>query len=93
METMETIKTWIKTLLNELPQTDKRRHLAVNLIIVIFLGGLVNPIIGVIVAVLLSIGKEVYDEYRPNGTGWDWNDLVADLIGILLGLFAIFVLL
>lgn len=90
---METIKTWIKTLLNELPQTDKRRHLAVNLIIVMFLGGLVNPIIGVIVAVLLSIGKEVYDEYRPNGTGWDWNDLVADLIGILLGLFAIFVLL
>lgn len=90
---METIKTWIKTLLSELPQTDKRRHLAVNLVIVMFLGGLVNPVIGVAIAVLLSVGKEVYDEYRPNGTGWSWNDLVADLIGILLGLFAIFVLL
>lgn len=86
---METIKTWIKNLLANLSQKDKMYHFAVNFIIVLFLGVLFSPAIGLATAIVASLGKEVYDEYRPNGSGWDWGDLTADLIGMILGLFII----
>lgn len=86
---METIKTWIKTLLTKLSQKDKLYHLIINFLVVLFLGVLFSPTIGLAAAIVLSLGKEVYDEYRPNGAGWNWDDLTADLVGILLGLFVI----
>lgn len=66
---------------------DKNCHSIVNIIIVLIIGLLINPLIGVIVAVIVSVGKEIYDKIRPNGTGFDYQDLIADAIGILLGLF------
>lgn len=82
---METIKNWI----NKIRSNDKLLHLLVNLTIVIVFGLLSGIVIGVGLAVIASLSKEVYDEYRPNGSGWDWDDIVADIIGILLGLFII----
>lgn len=80
---METIKNWI----NKIRSNDKLLHLLVNLTIVIVFGLLSGIVIGVGLAVIASLSKEVYDEYRPNGSGWDWNDIVADIIGILIGIF------
>lgn len=80
---METIKIWIKTLLNKLNQKDKLYHILVNFIIVVFLGVLINPSIGLATAIIISLLKETYDEYRIDGTGWNWNDILADLVGIL----------
>jgi hypothetical protein len=40
-------------------------------------------------ALFLDFGKEIADKYRSNGTGFDWNDLNADLWGFLAGVFLI----
>ena len=32
----------------------------------------------------VCIGKEVYDCYKKNPTGFSWDDLVADALGMLL---------
>lgn len=87
---MEKIKIWINNLINLVKTNDKVKHLLCNFIIVIVFGLIFNPIIGLGLALIASLLKEIYDEYRDNGTGWDWNDIVADIIGIILGL--IFVL-
>lgn len=63
---------------------DKNLHALVNTIIVLLVGLLLNPIVGVIIAAIISIAKEIYDKKT---TGFDYQDLIADSIGILLGLF------
>lgn len=63
---------------------DKNLHALVNTIIVLLVGLLLNPITGVIIATIISIAKEIYDKKT---TGFDYQDLIADSIGILLGLF------
>ena len=87
---MEKIKIWINNLINLVKTNDKVKHLLCNFIIVIVFGLIFNPVIGLGLALIASLLKEIYDEYRDNGTSWDWNDIVADIIGIILGL--IFVL-
>lgn len=82
---METLKNWIKTLLTN---KDKLYLLVINFFIVLFLGVLFNPAIGLGTALVASIGKEVYDEYKTD-SGWNWNDLLIDAIGMVLGLFII----
>lgn len=32
------------------------------------------------------LGKEVYDKYKPNPTGFDWCDIIADYLGFATGL-------
>lgn len=86
---METIKNWIKRILADLSQKDKVYHIAINFIIVLFLSVLFNPSIGLGIAIIVSLGKETYEEYRSEGSGWDWEDLFADIIGMILGLFVI----
>lgn len=79
----------IQTLINRLKGTDKLLHFLVNLFSTIIFGLTLGIMFGISISVLLSIGKELYDQIRPNGTDWDWNDILADLVGILLGLFII----
>lgn len=86
---METLKTWIKNLWNNLEQKDKMYHIAANFIMVLFIGTLFGPAIGLGVSLIASLGKEIYDEYRTEGTGWDWADLLADIIGMTIGLLII----
>ena len=33
-----------------------------------------------------GLGKELYDCVKPNPSGWDWFDLIADTIGIVVGI-------
>lgn len=42
-----------------------------------------GTLIGIGLAAGLSVGKEFYDE--KYGTGWSWNDLYADALGISIG--------
>lgn len=79
----------IKTLINKLKEQDKLLHFLVNLFSTILFGLILGIIYGICIPILISIGKEAYDYFRPNGTGWDWNDIIADVIGILLGIFII----
>lgn len=37
-----------------------------------------------LITLVIGIGKEIYDIYKPNATGFDSWDLFADLLGILV---------
>lgn len=86
---METLKNQIKTLLTSLGQKDKMYHIAANFIIVLFLGVLFSPAVGLGAALIASLGKEIYKEYKVDGSGWNIHTLIADVIGMVLGLFII----
>lgn len=86
---MKTIKLWISNIISKLGFNDKMLHLLCNIIIVVSVSLIFNLCIGIITSALISIGKELYDKYRKNGTGWSWDDLIVDGIGILLGTFII----
>lgn len=65
---------------------DKILHALINYIIVVALSLLWCTLGAILTAVVVSIGKEIYDEYKANATGFDLLDLVADGTGIVLGL-------
>ena len=56
-----------------------------------FLGyvpGLVASLFGAVFALGLSVGKEAGDIGNPN-SGWSWGDLVADAVGVVVGVLII----
>lgn len=85
---METIKNWINNIISLIKGNDKLKHVIFNFAIVLIVG-IFNLKVGVALAILASISKELYDKFRPNGTEWDWKDIIADLIGIILGILII----
>lgn len=42
-------------------------------------------VFGVITSALISLAKEIYDVVKPNPTGFDVDDLIADSFGALFG--------
>lgn len=54
---------------------DKKKHFFVCLIL---------SIICPILAIIAAVGKEIYDS-KQKGNHFCWKDIVADLIGIILG--------
>lgn len=72
-----------------LVSNDKLLHFLINLFSTILFGLIFGIMYGISISLLISIGKELYDKFRPNGTGWDWKDIIADLIGIILGILII----
>ena len=62
---------------------DKIKHF-VGCAYITFLGFLLTDSIeiGAIIGLLVGLGKEIYDELY--GTGFDWRDLVADGLGVLI---------
>nr|DAX08760.1 MAG TPA: putative periplasmic lipoprotein [Bacteriophage sp.] len=85
---METIKNWINNIISLIKGNDKLKHVIINFAIVLIVG-VFNLKVGVALAIVASISKELYDKFRSNGTGWDWKDIIADLIGIILGILII----
>lgn len=54
---------------------DKKKHFFVCLIL---------SIICPILAIIAAVGKEIYDS-KQKGNHFCWKDIVADVIGIILG--------
>ena len=54
---------------------DKKKHFFVCLIL-----SIVSPIL----AIIAAVGKEIYDS-KQKGNHFCWKDIVADVIGIILG--------
>lgn len=56
--------------------------------IVVIFGLVLNIVSGITLALIASFGKEAYDEVRSNGSGWSWDDIdiLAGLLGIVLGI-------
>jgi len=66
---------------------DKTKHAVVSFLLVVLLYILTKNI-GVAMTCSLAVGltKEVYDEFLAGpGSHWDIEDMVADIIGIVLG--------
>ena len=54
---------------------------------------LILPILHtVLIASVIFIGKEVWDKYKPQPTGFDLLDLLADYIGLTISIFTIWLL-
>ena len=79
---------------------DKIAHFVVSLIITIVLAiviksvnedvaGIMCGILAGIVTMCIGVAKEVWDKFR--GTGFDWQDLIADALGCFIAMiFTIF---
>ncbi len=46
----------------------------------------------VLIASVVFIGKEVWDKYKPNPTGFDWLDLIADYLGLTISILTIWLI-
>ena len=71
---------------------DKLLHAETTALIVIA-GSIVHPILGIALAILASLGKEMYDWFGyGKDDGWSkfkklmFGDLIADGIGIIMGI-------
>ena len=83
-------------------QKDKQKHILGLLILVFVLGAVLNSIaLAFAVSLVIGLGKEVLDYVSTNdwfqrrfafrGT-FDHLDIVADLIGIIIGVIALLIL-
>ena len=71
---------------------DKILHFALSMAItmaVIWLCAPLGTLFAVLTAIgvcaLLSVIKEIYDCNKENPTGFDWYDLLADALGMIVG--------
>lgn len=67
---------------------DKVLHFLVCFFLTAIIGAMIAPIVGVIVAVGLSVLKEGLDSIE-GGTGWSWKDIISDAVGIAVALVVI----
>lgn len=77
----------MKDQIKKILRNDKVLHLICNFIIVVVLGFAFNIVTGISIALIASLSKELYDEIKYKG--WSWDDLIADLIGIVLGIIVV----
>lgn len=66
--------------------TDKILHFVVMAVISATLFLAINPWVAFVLCLAISIGKEVYDCFKKNPTGFDLWDLTADMFGLFTGL-------
>lgn len=62
--------------------TDKIAHFFGCAFVVLALGRFIHPLLAVIVAMALAVAKELLD--ASIGGRFDWRDLLADSLGIII---------
>ena len=70
--------------MNRLLSEDKLKHIVVSAIICVALNLFLPWWVAAILTLAIGISKEVYDKVSGKGHP-EWKDLVADLVGILIG--------
>ena len=75
----------MKSLLESLLLEDKLKHIVVSAIIAVALNLILPWWVAGLVTLAIGVGKEVYDKVSGKGHA-EWEDLVADLVGILIGI-------
>lgn len=68
-------------------KSDKVLHMICCFAIVVIFGLILNVVSGIALALIASFGKEAYDEVKYKG--WKLDDLLADLLGIVLGILVL----
>lgn len=71
--------------MNRLLTEDKLKHIAVSAIIAVVLNLILPWWVAAILTLAIGVGKEVYDKVTGKGHP-EWKDLLADLVGILIGI-------
>ena len=65
-------------------QLDKKLHFVISLLLVfIFFLLTQNIILSANITLFVGFLKEIYDKYF--GTGFSWADIIANIIGIVIG--------
>lgn len=74
---------------------DKKMH-AICAFIITFIIGLFNLISGIVASIIVSLAKEIFDEFRKkkyqDGIGFSNSDLLADVIGIIIAVIILVIL-
>ena len=86
MRTLKKIYQWIAS--------DGLLHILVSMVIILCLQPLVGTILAVCVAVLLGMGKEIYDGaiQKDNNEEQILHDVVCDVIGIVIAICVIYLI-
>lgn len=74
----------MKSLLESLLLEDKLKHIVVSAIIAVTLNLFLPWWAAGLATLTIGVGKEVYDKVSGKGQA-EWKDLLADLVGILIG--------
>ena len=69
---------------------DKALHMIAGLIISLVLGWIYSPLLGLVVAIIAGIAKELWD-YMGNGVS-DFKDILATAEGGFIGYILLFIL-
>lgn len=65
-------------------RADLLLHFEVSALICLLLTIFLPTWIAGLITLVIGLGKEIYDIYKPNATGFDILDLIFDIIGILV---------
>lgn len=68
---------------------DKKLHILCGFAICVFVGILFNSNVGLLVACLAGIGKEVYDYFHPKQHSVELADFLATVFGGIIGFIII----
>ena len=63
---------------------DKLKHIVVSAIIAVALNLFLPWWVAALITLAIGVGKEVYDKVSKKGCA-EWEDLVADVVGIMIG--------
>lgn len=84
-ELFNKVKIYFQGFINKVGK-DKMLHFICSFLITVIFGLLFGSLIGLAAGLCAALLKETYDEYKEEGTGWDWKDVSADVIGIIIAL-------
>ena len=70
--------------MNSLLTEDKLKHIVVSAIIAVALNLFLPWWVAGLITLAIGVGKEVYDKVTGNGHP-EWRDLLANVVGILIG--------
>ena len=63
--------------------SDKLLHFVCTALIMGLCSIFLNPMLSSFITIAIGLLKELYDCHKTNPTGWDWHDLLADLLGMV----------
>lgn len=65
--------------------SDKVLHFICAFVMAITFSLIMNKCLAMFLCFAIFVAKEVYDCHKPIPTGWSWGDLIADVIGMVVG--------
>lgn len=81
-ELVNKIKTVFQNLISKIGK-GKVLHFICAFVITLIPGLILGNFFGLAAGLCATLLKDVYREYREDGTGWNWKNIIADIIGIV----------